>query len=97
MNLSIDCYECVVKQAVLLARNSTDDVRLQKQIMKEACRLVQESDEDIYPTYLQVAIENYVRGLVGSRDFYTKEKQDSIELIQKAMPFIEEYLQEHNL
>lgn len=96
MQLSIDCYGCMIKQSLLLARNATPDLDLQRDIVKKACSIIESSPVENFPSYLQIELEDYVRKNIADKDFYKEEKQDSIELIQKAMPYIQMYLEEQN-
>lgn len=95
MRISAECYQCYVRQGVLLAQNATGDPELQKDLVKEMLRIAAEAPADALPSHLQIQAEGMVRQRTGDRDFYQREKEDSIALIHKAMPFIEEYLEEH--
>ncbi len=96
MRISLDCFSCFMRQSMLLAKRLGSTPEEQQEILRKAGEILAQSSPQNYSTELTRRFEIYLEERTGQQNFYKQEKQDSIALIQKAMPFLQEYLEAHN-
>jgi uncharacterized protein with ATP-grasp and redox domains len=87
MNLTFDCYECVIKQALLLARDISADDAKQRKIAREMLNYFLDNAEKIVPPemalYLFSVFERETKNADPLREIKIKSTRLGIELLEE--------------
>jgi len=74
MKAELECLPCLVRQAREVAIMSTDDLQLQKKIMRSCFAYMSETDLDRSPPEIAQGIGRIVRSMTGIEDPYREVK-----------------------
>lgn len=69
MKVSLDCFPCFLKQAIIALRLGTDDESLQKEILKSTCEAIRMTDTSKPPAYTTTFIHRKIRQMLGKDPF----------------------------
>ena len=76
MKATIDCLECIVRQALRAARQATDDPAIQRAIVEAAARRLPELDLAASPATISLVAYDEARRLSGNADPYRDAKRE---------------------
>lgn len=80
MNLTFDCYECVLKQAILLARDISDDDARRREVMREMMDFIRNNAENIVPPEMAMYLFGVFERETGISDPFREIKIKSTNL-----------------
>ena len=86
MRTYLDCYPCVLRQALTAARMVTDDEPAQHAVMTETLALLQRLPADVTPPQIAFEVHGIVRERLGVADPYRDAKADSTRLALDLYP-----------
>ena len=90
MKASLECLECVVRQAMRAARMAGDDPKMHRQVVNAAVADIPAMDLNSSPAVISLNLYKYAQGISGVADPYREIKQQ-----QNAMALeVEEELEE---
>lgn len=87
MKTYLECLPCLTRNAVVIARKSSQDQAVRHQIVRESMKLLAESDMRLAPTYYAAKIMDIAFQLSGGaqNDPYREEKDKSIVLAKRLL------------
>ncbi len=92
MNLTFDCYECVLKQAVLLAKDIPGDDRKRREIMLEMLDFIRHNAEHIVPPEMALYLFGVFERETGIhdqlREIKIKSTKLGLELLDEFRPLV---------
>lgn len=86
MQTYLDCYPCILRQAIEAARMAGVTPAQQKVIVSDALRLLQEVPNNSTPPAIAVHIHQLVRKLTGQNDPYIQVKKQATEEALALVP-----------
>lgn len=86
----LDCYPCLLRQALGAARLANADDAAQADIMAETLRLLQELEPGATPPEIAAAVHRTVRERVGVHDPYRDAKAESTRMALALYPRLKE-------
>lgn len=86
MQTYLDCYPCVLRQALSAARMVTDDEFAQQGVMTETLALLQKLPPGVTPPDITFAVHSIVRERLGNADPYREAKAESTRLAFALYP-----------
>jgi hypothetical protein len=90
LKATIDCLECIAKQALRAARIATDDPALQRRIFHEALARIPEMDLEKSPAVLSLVCYQAAAELTGNSDPYRELKHEQNALALELEPELRE-------
>ena len=69
MRVSLDCFPCFLRQAIIALRLGTNDVSLQKAILKSTLEDIQRTDTSKPPAFTTTFIHRKIRQMLGMDPF----------------------------
>ena len=69
MKVSLDCYPCFLRQAVIAARLATDDPALHEKVIKSVLPDIERADPDKSPAHATTFIHRTIRKVLGKDPF----------------------------
>lgn len=94
MKLELDCIPCFARQVLQAARMCTEDKNIQKEILLESIKSVQEIDRYKSAPELGRVMHSTVVKFTGVSDPYSEIKRKNIRLGLKYYPFLKSFLAE---
>ena len=87
MKTHLECLPCLSRNAVVIAKKSTQDPMIQKQIVQNSMKMLAESDMQYSPTWYAAKIMDIALELTGGAqdDPYREEKDKSIALAKRIL------------
>ena len=87
MKTHLECLPCLTRNAVVIARKSSQDPAVRIQIVRESMKLLAGSDMQLAPTYYAAKIMDLALQLSGGlrNDPYREEKDKSIALAKRLL------------
>ena len=87
MKTHLECLPCLSHNAVVIAKKSTQDPMIQKQIVQTSMKMLAESDMQYAPTWYAAKIMDIALQLTGGvqDDPYREEKDKSIALAKRLL------------
>lgn len=82
----LDCYPCLMRQALSAARMVTDDESAQQAVMTETLALLQKLPPDATPPEIAFAVHRIVRERLGDSDPYREAKAESTRVALALYP-----------
>lgn len=76
MKIAFECIPCIIRQAVEVAKEVTDDIDKQQQIIKKSLNEISKIDFSETAPVISRAIHNHAKAISNNRDPYKKLKQD---------------------
>ena len=86
MRTYLDCYPCVLRQALSAARLVTDDEPSQHEVLIETLALLQQLPPDVTPPEIAFAVHGIVRARLSTADPYRDAKAESTRLALALYP-----------
>lgn len=86
MKVQFDCYKCIFNQIVEMARQSSDDDRQRREILKRFIDKIVQNADDFTPPEMAADFYDIYCAETGIADPYEKVKQLSTELAVKLYP-----------
>ena len=75
MKATLDCLECVMKQALRAARIATDDPAVQRRILDETARRIPTLDIEDSPAVVSLCVYELAAEISGNADPYRNQRQ----------------------
>ena len=87
MKTHLECLPCLTRNAVVIARKSSQDPAVRHRIVRESMKMLAESDMQFAPTYYAAKIMDLAFQLSGGtrNDPYREEKDKSIALARRLL------------
>ena len=87
MKTNLECLPCLSNNAVVIAKKSTQDPAIRKQIVQASMKMLAESDMQYPPTWYAAKIMDIALELTGGAqdDPYREEKDKSIALAKRLL------------
>jgi len=85
MKTYLDCFPCILKQALQAARMATDDSSKQKNILSKVMKLLIDTPHDITPPELSQKVHRLIREITGNTDPYFNIKRQNNEQALKLI------------
>lgn len=76
MQSYLDCFSCLLSQALNVARLSTDNEKVQRQIIDKVLQVLSKSTLDASPPEISQKVYSAIRQITGIKDPYCQAKQD---------------------
>ena len=92
MQINIDCLPCFMKQVIDASRMATDDIELQKKIIKETAQLISEYEKYKYAPSIGREMHKLVKKFTKNSDPYREIKDKNIKASLTAYPALKEFL-----
>ena len=92
MRVSLDCFPCFLRQAIIALRLGTNDVSLQKAILKSTLEDIQRTDTSKPPAFTTTFIHRKIRQMLGMdpfKDIKSEYNQIALELYPSLKTTIE--------
>ena len=91
MKTHLECLPCLSRNAVVIAKKSTNDPAVRLRIVRESMRLLMESDMQEAPTFYAAKIMDIAFQLTSGAqtDPYREEKDKSIALANRLLKELE--------
>ncbi len=86
MNLSLDCFPCLIRQALDATRLATSDKNIHRLVIQEVLKWPSTLDLDQPPIILAQRIHRYVREITGVEDPYHAAKSHLNNLVMSLVP-----------
>lgn len=88
MQTTLDCFPCFTKQALYTIQLATNDITLQKEILRKALHYLSDFDFDISPPENAVGFYNLIYELSGCADPFVSLKQLSTDFAMRLRPYL---------
>ncbi|MBN1961769.1 MAG: DUF89 family protein [Deltaproteobacteria bacterium] len=88
MNIYLDCIPCFLRQCLDAARNTTENIRLHEQVVREVLRLAADLDLNRPPPWFGQIIHRRLRELTGVKDPYRTAKNSFNQMAMSLLPEI---------
>lgn len=88
MNIYLDCIPCFLRQCLDAARNTTEDIHLHEQVIREVLRLAADLDLNRPPPWVGQIIHRRLRVLTGVEDPYRMAKSRFNQMAVSMLPEI---------
>ena len=75
MKTYLDCFPCFMRQALFAARISTNDVKLQREVLNRVADELRRFPLNATPVAMGERIHNIVKEITGNKDPFKKEKE----------------------
>jgi uncharacterized protein with ATP-grasp and redox domains len=92
MRTYLDCYVCLLRQVLSVARRAGGDEATQLAVMKSALQGLQEIQADLPPPYTTTQIHRMIREKLPGRDPYYALKERSTQRALALYPWLKELL-----
>jgi damage-control phosphatase, subfamily I len=86
MNTTLDCIPCLVRQALDLAREASDDPAIHRRLMTDALHTAAALDYERPPPVVAQQMQRFLRSLTGIDDPYLEQKRRFHELAMRLLP-----------
>ena len=90
MKTYLDCFPCFMRQALFAARISTNDVRLQREVLNRVAEELTRFPLDATPVEMGEKIHAIVKEITGNKDPYKEEKRKYNEIAMNMLPRLRE-------
>ena len=95
MNAYLECYPCLARNAVDLAKRATNDPVLQKKIVSESLQFLANQPGGKTPPWFFSQINGITQKYTGNKDLYQEEKNKSNRLAQQLVQNLQEIPEFH--
>ncbi|PWI47827.1 hypothetical protein CEE45_09960 [Candidatus Heimdallarchaeota archaeon B3_Heim] len=86
MKMHLDCIPCIQKQVLQTARLATEDISVQKQILRETLQVIQKSDWNTRTILLAYETQAIISRITGNNDPYSEVKVKYNKMILDLYP-----------
>lgn len=93
MKASLECLECVVRQALRAARMAGDDPEMHRQVINAAVADIPAMDLNSSPAVLSLDLYQYAQQISGVDDPYLNIKQEQNRMILELEPELEQLVE----
>lgn len=93
MKSTLDCLDCIVRQAVKAARIATDDPVVQRRIVNETTRRIPGMDLSVSPAALSMCAYEITSEITGNSDPYRELKREQNLMALALLPELREMVQ----
>lgn len=94
MKIFLDCLPCMLGQVLEASRMSTDDIKIQEQILNDSIKILSNYKQFSYSPDLALAMHQTVKKHSKKLDPYDKIKEKDIHACKKAYPLLKSFLLE---
>ncbi len=93
MEIKVECFHCILKQVVPVAKAASGDPEIQRQMIRRMLRTIADSEEDTTPPDIAAAFRRETIAVSGSADDMIEEKDKStaigLQLLSELRPLTE--------
>jgi len=93
MNTRLECFPCLLNQALKAARAATDDEYIHRQVIDTVAGMIPEMPADVKPPEIAQQAYRIIHRIVGNSDPYSKEKAESNETALAAYPRLKQLVE----
>lgn len=92
VDIYFECLPCLLRQALEASRLATDDIELQKEIMKQAALSISDYQSYQYAPEIGRVLHNIVKNTTGVSDPYEDIKEKSIKAAEELYHYLKMFL-----
>lgn len=96
MEIYFDCLPCFLRQVLEASRTATDDIDIQKKILKETAMVIADFESYDYSPEVGRVMHNIVKKYTGIDDPYREIKNRDLKAAEEAYPYLKHFLHKKN-